>query len=833
MTVRTRQLQSSLAAGEVSEDLHARSDLEAYFEGVAELKNFLPQLTGGAVKRGGMEFIGDAVDHTRKQRLLPFIRGRSTSYVLELRPLNLRIRARSNGAYLLNSSSAVIDLTTPWDEADLAGLTYFQSGDVMYFGHLDRETNWKVLKRFSEDNWSLDDFSWRDGPWLKENTSAIQLTPSATFGVVTLSSSLPYFNDNHVGALFYLKNDAVSMDVNLWQENTAYLSNQLVTYGGRVYSAFGAGTSGYYPPIHDSGKATDGGVEWVYVHDGLGVVQVTAFADSTRVTATVLRTLPSSTATGFWAEGAVSAFRGYPALGVIHEERFWAMSTVSEPDTAYAGRSFDYDPDGAGFKPETAFGVVSDDDGFSATVADGEVNDIIAAVSADWLYVLTEANVKRISGPSQDEPITAGGRVAREVSSVGAKKGARPVKADDALIYVSADGKGLRELPYARERRRDLMVMARHVAGPGVEELHAALYPDQRLFLRRSDGKVYTLLYSRSDGVVAFSPLELGGAFDGAHAEVESICVIPGDSGRDEVWFAVKRTVNGATRRTVERLRRPWDRDLDRADEQFYLDSCVLLDHWNADTAKTVTLTLDNAAKVQPGDTGVLTASGHAPFTVGDVGKEYWARKTNAPARATDEPGPLRVKVTSYTSSAQVSVELVATAPAALTGVALYEWALPTNQVTGLTHLEGESVMVLADGVARGPFVVSGGAVTMPVVGARKIAGLAWSARVVSLPLELGSEIGSGRGALAEIESVTMLLKDAIGGQVGPKDGPLEAVVGRTTSNVLGRAPEPRRETVRAPVEAGFDEEGQLEFLHSDPTAVTVLGIAAEVLVNG
>ena len=64
----------------------------------------------------------------------------------------------------------------------------------------------------------------------------------------------------------------------------------------------------------------------------------------------------------------------------------------------------------------------------------------------------------------------------------------------------------------------------------------------------------------------------------------------------------------------------------------------------------------------------------------------------------------------------------------------LYEYAEPVTEITGLDHLEGEEVAVLADGYAT-TATVSGGAITLPEEASTIVVGLAYEALIETLPL--------------------------------------------------------------------------------------------------
>jgi hypothetical protein len=79
------QLQPSFSAGELSEALYSRVDLEKYRSGLALSRNWLIDYRGGAVTRPGTQFVAvsDALPPQRP-RLIPFVVSSEDAYVLEL-----------------------------------------------------------------------------------------------------------------------------------------------------------------------------------------------------------------------------------------------------------------------------------------------------------------------------------------------------------------------------------------------------------------------------------------------------------------------------------------------------------------------------------------------------------------------------------------------------------------------------------------------------------------------------------------------------------------------------------------------------------------------------
>lgn len=78
----------------------------------------------------------------------------------------------------------------------------------------------------------------------------------------------------------------------------------------------------------------------------------------------------------------------------------------------------------------------------------------------------------------------------------------------------------------------------------------------------------------------------------------------------------------------------------------------------------------------------------------------------------------------------------------------------PSNTITGLSHLEGEEVSVLADGIDLGLHTVTGGSVTAPAAYIKYTAGLPYNSDYKSLKLSYGARQGT---ALTQPKRVSQL----------------------------------------------------------------------------
>lgn len=100
--------------------------------------------------------------------------------------------------------------------------------------------------------------------------------------------------------------------------------------------------------------------------------------------------------------------------------------------------------------------------------------------------------------------------------------------------------------------------------------------------------------------------------------------------------------------------------------------------------------------------------------------------------------------------------------------------------ITGLSHLIGQQVVVVADGHFVGTFTVSGGGtVTLPDARTEAIVGLNYRARIKDLPLEAGSSIGSAQTAIKRVDEIGIRFVNTIGAKFGSNVNDLETIVFR------------------------------------------------------
>lgn len=131
-----RAMQTSFVSGELSPSLAARIDLERYASGLALCRNAIVLPQGGVTNRPGTEFICNA--HATGATigpvwLIPFTFNSEQSYALLFQQDKFFIVKRESGTSgLVTLADIPVEVAHPYAEADIPFIKYDQSADVMY-----------------------------------------------------------------------------------------------------------------------------------------------------------------------------------------------------------------------------------------------------------------------------------------------------------------------------------------------------------------------------------------------------------------------------------------------------------------------------------------------------------------------------------------------------------------------------------------------------------------------------------------------------------------------------------------------------------------------------
>ncbi len=561
---------ASFAGGELGSDARARADLAKYQVAVATMENYITMVAGGATRSPGTRFVLELKDQSQIGALVPFRLAADDYYMLVINAG--KVRFMRAGGFLQNPDTTPYEIAVPFTADDLPFLRYAATGNTIY---LVDGTRFGKLVRSGLIDWAYQNVTPQGGPVDSQNVDpAILVRASAVTGAVTLVGAGNPFNAGMIGQAMRLDESDLSLVAEWVADETGLSAGVQRRWNGNVYEVASGTDSGPNAPVHTEGNASSGAgyVVWSFLHAGYGLVTITAVTNGNAAAGTVVARLPDSVVSQptyrFWPP-AWTADAGFPEVIAFTSPRLFLM----REDTAWLS-GVD--------SPENLNVSGNDDDAIAirlrspdASLVEGNwaisVGVLIVGTSdLEWvlragtnLYdKLTPENINPLPDSDQGSAAQIPARIDGGVMFAG--------KAGKRLHYgkIDPDGQGAQ-----RFDPDEISVTARHIFEAGFVKGAWQRDPHRVFWMIMGDGTLAGLTFMPKQQVYAFHRHPRGNAF------FEDVAVIPSTAGgRDEVYFIVRRTINGQTKRYAEQLAdffTPLDAAAPTAQGAWFLD-CAL-----------------------------------------------------------------------------------------------------------------------------------------------------------------------------------------------------------------------------------------------------------------
>lgn len=758
-------IQPSFSGGELAPSLHARVDLAKYATGLKTCRNFFVQAHGGVANRPGTKFICETANSAKLTRLIPFEFNTEQTYILEFGHQTMRVI--KDGGQVLSSGSPV-SISTPYSDTELADLNFTQSADVMTICHPSHPV--KEVKRTSHTAWTITSVSF--------GTSM-----SAPGSVASTAQNYDSSNPNTSYSYVVTAVKTETGDESVASSATSVTNNNLsstitntITWG----AVSGANSYNIYKSI--------GGI-----YGFVGRSTTTSFKDD--------NIEPDANDTPATARTIFNTTDEYPATVAYYQQRLVFGQTNNDPQKIFMSQTGNYHN----------FNIsepLRDDDAVTFTIAASQVNEVRHLVPLSDMIILTSGGEWLLT--ANDGVITPSSIQVKPQGYRGSSD-APPLVIGNTIIYIQSKGSIIRDLAFALESDsytgNDLTVLASHLfAGKTVKEWSFAQAPHSIVWTVLSDGTLAALTYMREHEVWGWSRHDTDGTF-------ESVCTIA-EGEEDATYFVVKRTINGATKRYVERLN---TRVFTEVADAFFVDSGLSYD--GTHTGST-TMTLSGGTNWLHTEILTLTASANT-FASGDVGNTIVL---------TVGTETLVCTIQAYTNATVVTVKAGRDVPTAFRSVAVSSWSKGVDEISGLSHLEGEAVSILADGNVEAQQTVSSGAITISHPASKIHIGLPIQADVQTLNLELGQPTQQGKKK--SVSSVTLRVEESRGGKIGYDSDHLTEFKQRAYEP-YGTATSLKTGDIKVTMPSTWTTEGSIFFRQDDPLPMTLLAVIPEVSVGG
>lgn len=152
--------------------------------------------------------------------------------------------------------------------------------------------------------------------------------------------------------------------------------------------------------------------------------------------------------------------------------------------------------------------------------------------------------------------------------------------------------------------------------------------------------------------------------------------------------------------------------------------------------------------------------------------------------------------------------------------------------ISGLDHLEGQTVNILADAAVATPQVVTGGEITLETAATTVQIGLPLTRTLRTLPVAVEDVEGFGQGLEKVLCSLNVRVLESGAWFAGGDAASLRETPARTTEN-WGSPPGLLNGYIDVNIDDSWNTEGQVYIVATDPTPLTVVSFTKEVEFGG
>lgn len=564
-----RTLAKSFNGGVLTPEFYGQITDVKFQTGLADIRNFWVLPHGPVANRPGFAFVRAAKNANKKAVVRPF--SYSTTQTLCIEMGDQYIRFHTNGATLLVSPPAawsavtayavgdltlsggvnyycitahtnqvppnavywyampsgnIFEMPTPYLEADLFDLHYEQAADIFTITHPNYPPS--ELRRLGATQWQL-------------VVSTFASTLAAPTGVAVTPSTVDVTTTYSYKVTAV---DSTGLEESLTSSIVSCTNNLLIS--GRFNTITWSSVTGALR--YNVYKASNG------LYGYIGQTDALSFVDD-NITADVGKT-PLISNTPFTGAG------NYPgSVSYFEQRKVWA-STTNKPQNIWLTRS--------STESNLAYSIPTrDDDAISFRIAAREANSIRHIVPLTSLLLLTSSAEWRVTSINTDA-LTPTSFSVRPQSYIGSSN-VRPLIVNNNVIYCAARGGHVREMAYSFQSQGfssgDLSLRAPHLFDNlEITDQAYAKSPQPITWHVSSNGVLLGMTYVPEQQIAAWHTHDTSTL--AGQSIIESVCVVA--EGADDALYAViKRVINNATVRYIERLR---TRNFTSVSDQFFVD---------------------------------------------------------------------------------------------------------------------------------------------------------------------------------------------------------------------------------------------------------------------
>lgn len=807
--------------------------------------------------------IGTATGGTQIKSFTAFVGFHTIAFTATAANFFLQFKGNSSKTVQVDDVSLIddtaISLVTPYLEADLPTVEGPQSADILYLFHADHPAY--KLERRGHTTWSLVEVNWIDGPYGDINSTSTTLTPSAISGKsinITASSIIGINGDQgflstDIGRLVRINNPVTGTD---WGYARIVSITSTTIAVADVGRSFGTATANVnwklgawsettgYPSVAGFFEQRMFIANTANQPQTFWASQSADFENHTPDSAPVVKQ-GSVTAVGNDGGGNARFTTSSPhdlttGQKITHTGMSDSVYNVTDTDITVVD-STKYDvavsftaTDTGSYAVENEFdGTVEDDDALDFTISADDVNAIFWISAGEDTLAIGTAGGEWV--PSSVGAVLTPSDIAvrRQVTSKSAQ--IQPVRIDNVVLFVQRAKRKIREFGFAFEidgfQSVDMTRLAQHITRPGIVEMAFAEEPESQVFAVREDGKLLSMTFRRKEDVVGWSRFVLGGQFAGGNAVTAT-----------DISFTLPDTIESVALEFGK-----------YKVGDILLISGTALNDFSDIGLLTIESVADDGSSITTVEQTVTTEDAGASMTLiamsdSVVESVVSIPGTNGSGQVQDSTGRDEVWITVKRTVNGATVRFIEMFERSFEDDgsdqgddqedAYYSDSLltydstSTTTITGLTHLEGETVKILADGATHDDKVVSSGSITLDIAAKVVQVGLGYLHRLETLRLEGGNPVGTAIGKIKRIDFITFVILNAQTLRWGPNLDNMVKVDFREVEDAMDSASQLFTGNFSKEFDGDWDRDPRIFIENDDPTSFTLLALSPEIRLN-
>ena len=152
--------------------------------------------------------------------------------------------------------------------------------------------------------------------------------------------------------------------------------------------------------------------------------------------------------------------------------------------------------------------------------------------------------------------------------------------------------------------------------------------------------------------------------------------------------------------------------------------------------------------------------------------------------------------------------------------------------ISGLAHLEGQTVSILADGATHPDKTVSSGSITLERSASKVKVGLSYTSLLQTMRIDAGGENGTSQSKTKRIYEITARLYESIGVEIGPDLNNMERIPFRSSANKMDSGINVFTGDKEIEFRGNYETDGFIFVRQTQPLPLTILSLYPKLQTN-